>query len=398
MARKGTLVTVGVLGAAILSLAWGQRELAASLERQAVQAPVFEVDPFWPKPLPNGWLLGMVIGVGVDERDHVFIVHRGQATLNARTEAGYPLVGPCCSAAPPVLEFDPEGNLVNSWGGPVAGAPYVWPGSNHGISIDHLGNVWIGGNGARDSVNAADSHILKFTRDGKFLQQIGVPGRPTNSHSMDSFGRVAKVSFDRAANEAYVADGYGNKRVAVLDMTTGAIKRYWGAYGNAPSDSNYGPYDPAKPLIPQFRTPVHCAEPSVDGQVYVCDRVNNRIQVFTRDGKFVKEKQVAPQTRGDGAVWDIAFSRDAQQKYLYLADGKNERVYVMDRQSLEILTMFGDGGRQPGQFFAVHSIATDSKGNIFTTETYEGKRVQRFVHKGIRPVTKRDQGTPWPVR
>lgn len=396
MARKGTLVTVGVLGAGILSLAWGQRELAASLERQAVQAPVFEVDPFWPKPLPNGWVLGSTIGVGVDARDHVFIIHRGQATLNARTEAGYAKVGPCCTAAPPVLEFDPEGNLVNAWGGPGEG--YTWPGSNHGISIDHQGNVWIGGNGARDSVNAADSHILKFSRDGKFLQQIGVPGRPTNSRAMDSFGRVAKVSFDAKANEAYVADGYGNKRVAVVDMTSGAIKRYWGAYGNAPSDTNYGPYDPAKPLIPQFRNPVHCAEPTDDGFVYVCDRPNNRIQVFTKDGKFVKETQVAPLTRGDGSVWDIAFSRDAAQKYLYLADGKNERVYVMDRQSLAVLTMFGDGGRQPGQFFAVHSIATDSKGNIFTTETYEGKRVQRFAFKGVKAVSKRDQGAPWPTR
>ena len=394
--RRRTLLVTGVLGAVILTLAVGQSRLVASLAQPAVQAPVFEVDPFWPKPLPNGWVLGSTIGVGVDARDHVYIIHRGGATLNARTEAGYALVGPCCTAAPPVLEFDPEGNLVNAWGGP--GQAYTWPGSNHGISIDPMGNVWIGGNGSRDSVNAADSHILKFTRDGRFLQQIGVPGRATDSRSMDAFGRVAKVAFDPSQNEVYVADGYGNKRVAVLDMATGRIKRFWGAYGNVPSDSNFGPYDPDKPLIPQFRNPVHCAEPSVDGLIYVCDRPNNRIQVFRRDGTFVKEVRVAPRTRGDGAVWDIAFSRDAQQKYLYLADGKNERVYVMDRQSLEILTMFGDGGRQPGQFFAVHSIATDSKGNIFTTETYEGKRVQRFVYKGVRPVTRRDQGTPWPSR
>ena len=394
--RRRTLLVTGALGAVILTLAVGQSRLVASLAQPAVQAPVFEVDPFWPKPLPNGWVLGSTIGVGVDAGDHVYIIHRGAATLNARTEAGYALVGPCCTAAPPVLEFDPEGNLVNAWGGPGQG--YTWPGSNHGISIDPMGNVWIGGNGSRDSVNAADSHILKFTRDGRFLQQIGVPGRATDSRSMDAFGRVAKVAFDPSQSEVYVADGYGNKRVAVLDMATGRIKRFWGAYGNAPSDSNYGPYDPDKPLIPQFRNPVHCAEPSVDGLIYVCDRPNNRIQVFRRDGTFVKEVRVAPRTRGDGAVWDIAFSRDAQQKYLYLADGKNERIYVMDRQSLEILTMFGDGGRQPGQFFAVHSIATDSKGNIFTTETYEGKRVQRFVYKGVRPVTRRDQGTPWPSR
>ena len=389
---------VPVLGAVIVSLALGQRQLATALERQAVMAPAFEVDPLWPKPLPNGWLLGMVIGLGVDSRDHVFIVHRGAATLNARTEGGYPLVGACCSSAPPVLEFDPEGNLVNSWGGPGEG--YSWPSSNHGIGIDHLDNVWIGGNGTPDSTRAIgfDSHILKFTHEGKFLQQIGVPGRPANSKSMDSFGRVAKVSFDVRANEAYVADGYGNRRVAVLDMNTGAIKRFWGAYGNVPSDSNYGPYNPDLPLIPQFRTPVHCAEPTPDGLVYVCDRVNNRIQVFRKNGTFVKEKQIAPKTRGDGAVWDIAFSRDPQQKYIYLADGKNERVYVMDRESLEVLTAFGDGGRQPGQFFAVHSIATDSKGNIFTTETYEGKRLQRFVYKGIRPVTRADQGVLWPAR
>jgi DNA-binding beta-propeller fold protein YncE len=400
MARKGTLVTVGVLGAAGAALFVGQARLEAALAGQAVQAPYFEVDPYWPKPLPNGWLLGMVIGVGVDSRDHVYIVHRGAATLNARTEAGYPLVGPCCSAAPPVLEFDPEGNLVRSWGGKQEGAPYTWPGSNHGIAIDHMDNVWIGGNGSPDSVAGTgwDSHVLKFTRDGKFVAQFGTPGQRADSKSMTHFGRVAKISFDTKANEAYLADGYGNRRVAVLDMTTGAIKRIWGAYGNVPSDSNYGAYDPDKPLIPQFRTPVHCADPSVDGLVYVCDRVNNRLQVFTTAGKFVKEVQVAPKTRGDGAVWDVAFSRDPQQKYLYMADGKNERVYVMDRQSLEILTAFGDGGRQPGQFFAVHSIATDSRGNIFTTETYEGKRLQRFVYKGLRAVSRKDQGAPWPGR
>lgn len=398
MPRKRTLVTVGVLGAVIVSLAIGQSKLSASLAQPAVQAPAFEVDPYWPKPLPNGWLLGSTIGVGVDSRDHVFIVHRGEATLNTRTEGGYPLVGPCCSAAPPVLEFDPEGNLVNSWGGPGEG--YTWPTSNHGISIDHMDNVWIGGNGAPDTTGKAtwDSHVLKFTRDGKFIKQIGVPGRRADSKSMEAFGRVAKIAFDAKANEAYFADGYGNRRVAVVDMTTGAIKRIWGAYGNVPSDSNTGPYNPDLPLIQQFRTPVHCADPSNDGLVYVCDRVNNRIQVFRTSGQFVKEVQVAPKTRGDGAVWDVAFSRDAQQRFMYLADGKNQRVYVMDRNSLAVLTAFGDGGRQPGQFFAVHSIATDSKGNIFTTETYEGKRLQRFVYKGMRAVSKKDQGAPWPGR
>ena len=180
-------------------------------------------------------------------------------------------------------------------------------------------------------------------------------------------------------------------------MTTGKIKRFWGAYGNVPSDSNIGRYAPGTPLAQQFRNPVHCAEPSNDGLLYVCDRVNDRIQVFKKDGSFVKEKQIAPLTRADGSVWDIAFSRDAKQKYIFLADGKNERIYVLDRESLEIITQFGDGGRQAGQFFAVHSIASDSKGNLYTTETYEGKREQKFVYKGLQSVPP-VQGVPWPKK
>lgn len=392
MSVKRTSLVGAALAAAILGLAIGQDRLGAALAEQPVQAPHFEVDPFWPKPLPNGWVIGSVIGVGVDSRDHVYIVHREQS-LNARTEVGAaqnPPTGDCCRPAPPVLEFDPEGNLVRSWGGPAEG--YTWPSSNHGIAIDHRDNVWIGGNGQ------GDSHILQFTREGRYVRTLGAPGRPADSRSSLHFGRVAKISFDPASNEAFVADGYGHKRVAVLDMTSGAVKRFWGAYGNVPSDSNLGPYNPDAPLAQQFRNPVHCAEPSADGLVYVCDRPNNRIQVFRRNGEFVNEMQVAPRTLGDGAVWDIAFSRDSAQRFLYLADGKNEKVYVMDRRTLSVLTSFGGGGRQPGQFFAVHSIATDSRGNIFTTETYEGKRVQRFVYRGMRAVSRRDQGPPWPTR
>jgi hypothetical protein len=391
--KRRTLVFGGSLVVLLGALAAGQALVGASAQTQTAEAPMFEVDPLWPKPLPNHWILGSAIGVGVDSRDHVYIVHRGLPTLNERTEAGAatdPPTGECCLPAPPILEFDPEGNLVNSWGGPGEG--FTWPTSNHGISIDHKDNVWIGGNGE------GDSHILKFARDGQLLMQIGVPGQETNSNATNHFGRVAKISFDPAANEAYLADGYRNKRVAVIDMDNGQIKRFWGAYGNRPDDANLGPYDPSAPLVQQFRNPVHCAEPTNDGLVYVCDRPNDRIQVFRKDGTFVKEGVVAPETRGDGSVWDIAFSRDPEQRFLYLADGKNMKIYIMDRQSLEILTSFGDGGRQPGQFFAVHSIATDSRGNIYTTETYQGKRVQKFVYRGMGPVTAKDQGTVWPVR
>jgi hypothetical protein len=400
MNKRNALLISGWL-LAIVTLGVAQQTLDS--QQPLVEAPTFEVDPFWPKPLPNKWVLGNAIGVGVDSRDHVFIVHRQDTMNEGENGAGVsPPTSECCKGAPPVLEFDPQGNLVASWGGPGEG--YVWPGSNHGISIDKNDNVWIGGNGTNDS------HVHKFSHDGKLLMQIGRPNavplpadqvKPNhtagNSNSMEHFGRVAKVSLDNAANEAYVSDGYLNKRVAVIDMTTGKIKRIWGAYGNVPSDTNYGPYHPDSALIPQFRTPMHCAEPTNDGLVYVCDRPNDRIQVFQKDGKFVKEVRIAPKTLGDGSVWDIAFSKDPAQKYLYLADGKNEKIYVMDRQSLEILTQFGDGGRQPGQWFAVHSIATDSRGNIYTTETYEGKRLQKFVYKGMGRVP-RNQGVVWPKK
>ncbi|HZF28577.1 MAG TPA: hypothetical protein VE907_05645 [Gammaproteobacteria bacterium] len=355
-------------------------------------APRFEVDPLWPKPLPNHWLLGSTIGVSVDSRDHVWIIHRHQS-LNLETEASAGKnnpTGECCMIAPPVVEFDADGNVVGSWGGPGEG--YDWPTSAHGITVDHMDNVWLGGN------DPLDAHILKFTRAGKFLFQLGKPQQNKGSNDPVNFWRVAKISIDPAANEAFISDGYGNKRVVVLDVDTGARKRYWGAYGNKPDDTDLGPYDPAAPPAQQFRNPVHCAEPSLDGLLYVCDRVNDRIQVFRKDGTFVSELRVAPETRGAGSVWDIAFSKDAAQTYIYLADGLNERIYVIDRKKMEILTSFGDGGRQPGQFFGVHSIATDSKGNIYTTETYEGKRVQKFVYRGLAPIPAKNQGVPWPQR
>jgi hypothetical protein len=347
----------------------------------------------------------------VDAQDHVLIIHRGAATL-ANNEKGLelkPATGLCCAAAPPVLEFDAAGNLVRHWGGPGQG--YEWPDSNHGITVDHKGNVWIGGNGG------PDSQILKFTKEGKFVMQVGKKGarqapgttatstpgggggaqQPAfvgNSNDPNNFGRVAKIFVDPKANEAYLADGYLNKRVAVIDADTGKMKRFWGAYGNKPDDANLGNYDPNAPPVKQFRTPVHCAELSNDGLVYVCDRPNDRIQVFKSDGTFVKETFIEKQTRG--SVWDIAFSRDPQQRFIYLADAVNSRIHILQRDTLQVLTSFGDGGRQPGQFYGAHSIATDSKGNIYITETYEGKRVQKFVFKGMGPVTREHQGTVWP--
>jgi DNA-binding beta-propeller fold protein YncE len=405
MTRNRVLLTASafavVLVALGLSLTYVEK-VATAQSQGARQAPRFEVDPFWPKPLPNHWLLGNAIGVWVDARDQVWMVHRGSATLNDNEKALELKAGDCCAGAPPILAFDRQGNLVRSWGGPGAG--YDWPTSNHGIFIDHAGMVWIGGNGP------GDSQIMKFTQDGKFVAQYGKPnvrasgknaqGQPTyasNSKDPENFGRVAKIFVDPKANEAYIADGYLNRRVAVLDASTGKMKRFWGAYGKPPDDSvNLGRYDPAAPPFQQFRNPVHCADLSNDGFVYVCDRPNDRIQVFRADGTFVKEVFIAKNTKASGSVWDVAFSRDPQQRFLYVVDGINNRIYILQRDTMEILTSFGDGGRQPGQFYGVHSIAVDSQGNIYTTETWEGKRIQKFVNKGLGPVSAPHQGTVWP--
>ncbi len=386
----------------IIALGVGWAALEKTMAAQSgAQAPMFEVDPLWPKPLPNHWVLGSTIGVAVDGEDHVWIIHRAQslAAGERRLDADPP-TGECCAAAPPVLEFDQAGNLVGHWGGPGNG--YDWPTSNHGIFVDHLGNVWIGGNGG------GDAHVLKFTQDGTFLAQFGRPDARRvsgagadatytgNSNDPGSFGRVAKIFVDPNTNEVYLADGYLNKRVAVLDGETGMMKRYWGAYANTPDDSDLGPFDPDAPPPQQFGNPVHCADLAHDGFVYVCDRPNNRIQVFTKEGEFVKEVFIQRQP-GYASAWDVAFSQDPDQTFLYLADAPNAKVHILLRETLEELTSFGDGGRQPGQFYGVHSIVTDSQGNIYTTETFEGKRVQKFVYKGLGPVTSRNQGAVWPA-
>jgi DNA-binding beta-propeller fold protein YncE len=309
------------------------------------------------------------------------------------------------------LEFDPAGNLIRHWGGPGNG--YDWPDSNHGITIDYKGNVWIGGNGrgkaARPPAGGApdesaasatasylDNQVLKFTQDGQFLMQIGKPSHSKGSNDVENLRLPAKTFIDKQTNEVFVADGYGNHRVIVYDADSGQYKRHWGAYGHKPDDADLGKYDPDAPPPQQFRNPVHCADLSVDRLLYVCDRVNDRIQVFKPDGTFVKEAFVAKRTLGSGSAWDIAFSKDPQQKYIYLVDGENDRVHIMLRDTLEVLTTFGEGGRQPGEFYGPHSIATDSKGNIYVTETYRGQRVQKFVYKGLGPVTKEDQGVLWP--
>ena len=390
------LAIASLLALSLVALGIGQSKLqeptiAASND---VMAPAFLVDPLWPKPLPNHWITGNTIGVDVDDRDHIFTVHRNtENVFGGRTEIGLALgVAECCTPAPPILEYDIEGNLINAWGGPVEGAPYQWPESNHGIEVAANGDVWIGGNGG------PDSHVLVFTRDGEYIRTVGVPGEEFDSNSTTAFGRVAEIAIDEDAGEAYFADGYVNKRVAVVDVATGAFKRYWGAYGSTDIDDDADDtYTPGQPGPDVFRGPVHCAEPSNDGLIYVCDRGADRVQIFRPDGTFVSEHIYYPATLAQGSTWDIAFSPDEDQEFIYLADGQNFKISIIDRASMEVLYTFGDGGRQPGLFYAPHSIATDSEGNIYTTETYEGKRVQKFLYQGMRPVTVRDRAPTWPA-
>jgi hypothetical protein len=403
---KGAIFIAG-LGALALGSSLLQKR--AVVEAAGVQAPRFEVDPLWPKPLPNHWVIGATIGVAADSKDNIWIIHReGSLEAKEKYATWSPKASDCCAPAPPILAFNQAGDLIAHFGG--KGEGYEWPASNHGIDVDYKGNVWIGGNGRgpqpaplpTDESRMAgagsvhDSMVLKFTQSGKFLMQIGKPNQSKGSNDTANLRLPAKTLVDPKTNELYVADGYGNRRVIVYDADTGAYKRHWGAYGHKPDDTQLPPYNPNDPPSQQFRTPVHGLALANDGMLYVCDRTNDRVQAFKTDGTYVKEVFIEKNTLGDGATFDVALSRDPQQKYLYVADGSNMKVHILLRETLEILTSFGDGGRQPGQFYAVHSIATDSKGNIYTTETYRGQRVQKFLYKGLAPVTKKDQGVVWP--
>jgi len=442
--------------------------------RGGVQAPIFEVDPMWPRPLPNHWILGSVTGVAVDAEDNVWITHRGAPTLTAGTENGLGTTPPtaelCCHPAPNVLKFDPAGNLVAYWDGTTGGVP--WPRAVAGLTLDSKGNVWVGGisngiiegrpetqpqaaapaaapggaggrgaegrggagrgaegrggepqrgaggtitvttrggagggggRGAAAPTGPQDAHVLKFLNSGRLIRIFGTPGKVEGSGSQTTLNMPAATAYDPAANEIYVADGgsfkagnlpaitagtdtrptiYGNRRVVVFDADTGAYKRHWGAYGEQPNDAAMGPYDPNAPPVRQFRS-LSCIKLGRDGMVYVCDRENNRIQVFQKDGKFVKEAVVSKNTIGEGAVWDLAFSADPQQRFIYVANAQDKKVHVLSRETLQVLTSFGRGGRYPGQFSAVSNVAVDSKGNVYTGETYQGKRVQKFNYKGL---------------
>jgi hypothetical protein len=400
-------------------------------------APNSRVVPLWPQPFPDdSWVIGSVSGVTVEaQNNHVWVVHRGADSLEANEKGmtpaaaaggapGVPSSSVCCMAAPVVLEFDAAGKYLGGWGGPSQ--TYPWPRATGGIAVDGKGNVWIagmgvdptppsagrgrgaapaaaptttapdaGGRGGRGAAAPApepvqDAHVLKFSRNGLHMLTIGTPGKMDGADSQSTLNRPAAVAYDAAANEIFVADS-GNHRVVVFDADKGAYKRHWFAYGEKAAGPAAGPYDANGQPAKSFRD-VSCVEIARDGMVYVCDKSSNRIQVFDKSGKFVKEGIIAKNTRGGivtgsfgaplnaaGSVWDLAFSNDQGQRYIFVADGQNKKVRIVQRDTLTEVGSFGSGGRYPGQFLAVAAIATDAQGNVYTGELHHGKRVQKFA-------------------
>ena len=352
---------------------------AAQGSRPAV--PKFQADPAWPR-LPNNWILGEVSSVAVDRRDHVWVLHRPRTVPAEQRER----------AAPALLEFDANGKFVQSLGGPSAA--YDWPDNEHAITVDHKDNVWIGGNNPSvgSTTTRSDDMLLKFTNKGKFLKQIGSWDKSGGNKDTSTVKRAADVFVYPKTNEAFVADGYGNRRVIVLDAETLAFKRMWGAFGNTPLDP-----PPPAPAPPAGTTPppaaaapregpgpqqfgiVHGIKVSNDGLVYVADRGNSRIQVFTLDGKYLTQGFVNRNDKGALTVAGLAFSPDKQQQFIFAADQSNSHIHVILRKTLEVVDTFGNRGPNPGDFQGLHHIAADSKGNLYTAEAQVGRRAQKLV-------------------
>ena len=387
MSMKNIYVGAAFVAAlATLGVAQSRMQMAAQ-SGGAKQAPRFEVDPMWPKPLPNHWVLGSTIGVDVDSNDHIWIIHRGQPTMNPKEiyATANPPASECCVPAPPVLEFDQAGNLVHSWGGPGQG--FEWPESNHGITVSSKGEVWIGGNGANDG------QVLKFTTDGKFIKQFGfaicrmpaatIPRRSVRSPRSSSTSRTTRPTSrtDTATSGSLC-----------IDMETGKVKRYLGRLRQQAGRHQHRPLQPeraGRAAVPQ-PGPLRRA---VKGPTCSTCATGQQSNPGLHEGRQVRQ----------GSDRREEHARRRRRVGHRLLEGRaakvpvperrrQQKIYIFDRASMEILTWFGDGGRQPGQFYAVHSMAVDSKGNMYTTETYEGKRLQKFVYKGLGPITEAEPG------
>jgi hypothetical protein len=398
--KARTAAGIAVAVAAAVTLEWSSSGATQSRTDTRAQVPTFKVDTAWPK-VPKQWVLGLVSGVGVDSKDHIWVLHRPR-TVNPEDKA---------KAAPPVLEFDVDGNFIQAWGGPGPG--YEWPETEHGIAFDSKDNAWIAGSGR------TDGQLLKFTRDGKLLLQIGRSGQSTGNTDRANVRGAADITYYAKTNEIFVADGYNNRRIIVFDADNGAFKRMWGAFGNVPTDPPAPPAGSRGNGLPppdsstegagadQFNL-VHSARISNDGLLYVADRANKRVQIFTPDGKYVKQvfiTRAKPAPSADSRTVSgqpaskladglanagmtasrTAFSPDKEQRFLYVVDRIRQQIAILDRQSLEIVGYVGDGiGNAPGAFYILHDVAADSKGNLYTAEVNNdgNRRAQKFTFTG----------------
>jgi DNA-binding beta-propeller fold protein YncE len=357
----------------------------AGAQERSTQVPAFEPDPLWAQALPNKWVTGQVGGIAVDSHDNVWIFHRPATIPEGERGASLnPPASECCIPAPSVLEFNPAGMLMQAWGGPGNG--YEWFKSEHGIFVDDKDNVWLSGSAKEDN------QILKFTRTGSFLMQIGHAGKNKGSDDTENVGGPAGLFLYRKTNELFVADGYFNHRVVVFDADTGKFKRSWGAYGKKPDDSYKLParaqlIQGAPPA--QFNNAEHAVIVSNDDLVYVADRTNNRLQVFHPDGTFVREVFIARNTlQAEGTVHNFAFSPDKAQKFLYVLDGSNKAIRILNRQTMEtVANVGGHAGHNAREFFHAHSFGVDSKGNLFIGEVNDGMRYYRYAFKGMKVPT-----------
>jgi hypothetical protein len=357
--------------------------LAGHAQTKGPQVPLFEPDPLWSQALPHKWVTGQVGGVAVDSHDNVWIFHRPATIPDGEKAASLtPPQAECCIPAPAVLEFASNGRFLQGWGGPGQG--YEWPTTEHGIFVDAKDNVWLSGSAKEDN------QILKFTSTGKFIMQIGHSGKNNGSNDTENLGGPAGLFLYPKTNELLVADGYFNHRVIIFDASTGAYKRHWGAYGKKPDDAYKFP--PRAQLLqgpppPQFSNPVHAVVVSNDDLVYVADRTNNRLQVFRLDGTFVKEIFIARNTlQAEGTVHSFVLSPDKEQKFLYVLDGSNKAIRVLNRQTMEILASIGGhAGHNAREFFHAHGFAADSRGNLFIGEVNNGQRYYKYAYKGLGP-------------
>src|SRR4051812_2588964 len=343
--------------------------------KNSAHIPSYWVEPAWPRELPNNWLLGQVGGLAVDHQGHLWVLQRPRTVPEvALGLATNPPTTACCITAPAVLEFGADGRVMRSWGGP--GFVADWPDTEHGIHVDGEGNVWITGNGR------TDRHVIKFSPDGKELPTIGRKSDvPLDNKDTSLLGRPSGLAVDDAAHEVFISDGYLNSRVMVFDSNSGAFKRGWGAYGarlEEIANTARAKYTPGQAPAKQFNL-VHCLTLSKDGMVYVCDRTNDRIQVFSKDGRFVTEFIVHPETQGMGSVVSLGLSGDAGQRFLIAADDGNSMVRIINRQNGMEVGRFGHRGHNAGEFEALHQLAVDTKGTVYTGEGGGGMRIQKFV-------------------